>query len=227
MTYDAILFDMDGVLLSGYETPPEVYRKATRRLLTGFGVAPEVDGIPDGLAVPGSAATFRTACQSIGLPPAPAWAYRERVSSGIARDRLRAGKREPFNDASVLADLGAHYEIGICSNNRHDTVGDCTELFDWDTVDTFRGRFPTLGDYDERKPKPTYLEWVLERLNAAEPLFVGDRISDIQTASAIDCDAALLTRRGPVPTGTVEPTFHIEGLDELYTLHESNWHVDP
>ena len=221
MKYDAILFDLDGVLVTGRETTPGVYRSATERLIRAFGG----DGSSEwtqALENPSSGAEFREACQRWEFQPDSAWGYRERTATGLEGRRIRNRKRAPFGDVDVLEELAAKYRIGICSNNRHPTVADCLEEFGWcEYIDIFRGRFPTLTDFDRRKPDPTYLGWVIERIDAVDPLFIGDRLSDVQTAEQVGCDAALLTRDGDVPTGTPTPTYHIQSLFDLRSLDQS------
>lgn len=213
---------MDGVLVTGYETPPAVYRAATERTIRAFGRAVEdIDDVAS-LQRPASSAEFREACSNHSLPPEAAWGYRERVASDLAKTRLDQGDRPPHADTDVLETLAREYALGICSNNRHETVADCIDIFGWtEAIEEYRGRFPALEDFDQRKPKPAYLEWVMDRIGVHAPLFVGDRISDVQTAERVGCDAALLTRDDK--PGTVAPTFHIETLTDLVTLHRAGW----
>lgn len=223
MTYEAILFDMDGVLVTGYETVPDVYRRATSQLLRAFG-HDTAEKWSMSLQDPGSAEEFREACTGWDLPPEAAWGYRERTASDLAAERIDAGERTAFPDTPVLATLAEDYAIGVVSNNRHDTVGYCVGTFDWgDVVDAYRGRFPTLVDYDRMKPNPRYLSWMLDQLDASEVLFVGDRASDVRTAESAGADAALLTREGNDETVAVEPTFHLTTLAELPELHAQGW----
>lgn len=221
MRYDAILFDLDGVLVTGRETTPGVYRTATERLVRAFGHDGSAEWT-EALENPTSAAEFRDACERWGFQSDAAWGYRERTATGLEGRRIRNRKRAPFGDAEVLGELAGDHRIGICSNNRHPTVADCIQEYGWtEYVDTYRGRFPTLTDFDRRKPDPTYLEWVIERIEAVDPLFIGDRLSDVRTAEGVGCDAALLTRDGDVPTGSPTPTYHIKSLSELLSLDHS------
>lgn len=223
MTYEAILFDMDGVLVTGYETVPDVYRRTTSQLLRAFG-HPTADEWSMSLQNPAGADEFREACSEWDLPPEAAWGYRERVSTELATERIDAGERTAFPDTTVLASLAEDYAIGVVSNNRHDTVDYCVDTFDWgDVVDAYRGRFPTLVDYDRMKPNPRYLSWILDRLDASEVLFIGDRASDVRTAENAGADAALLTREGNDAPVAIAPTYHLTTLAELPELHAQGW----
>lgn len=211
--YDAIVFDMDGVLVTGYETPAAVYRRAATLTMRAFA---SPDPPPDALVDPDDAAHVRRICRELEVPPGSAWGYRERVASQLEHEMIEAGDREAFSDAEVLAELADRTAIGIASNNRHDTVDFCVSWFEWaDHVDAFRGRLPSLEDYDRMKPDPAYLEHVIGALDASRPLFVGDRVSDVRTAERLECDAAYLQRDESTPDPAVEPTFRIESLAEL------------
>lgn len=223
MHYDAILFDMDGVLVTGTHTISSVYHRATAEMVEAFGVGVASEWTSD-LQNPDSVVDFRRACSRWGLPDEAAWAYRERAATGIERDRIQSGERTAFPDTDVLAALADRYTIGVVSNNRHDTVGFCVEYFDWgDHVTTYRGRFPTLAEYDRMKPDPSFLSWTVDRLDATAPLFVGDRVSDVLTAERVGCDAAMIARSGTDRPRSGDPTFHLSSLLELLELHENGW----
>ena len=223
MQYDAILFDLDGVLVSGRETTPGIYRRATASLLTAFG-RPEVTTWTDSLQNPDSTTGFREACERFGLPAEAAWAYRERAATQLEIECIDLGVRSPFPDTTSMLLLADYYDIGIVSNNRHDIVAHCVESFEWgDPIDVYRGRYPLLEDFERLKPEPTFLEDVIDRLGVDDPLFIGDRASDITVANRVGADAALLTRPDKTRPTDVDPTYHIESLSELVTLHEAGW----
>ena len=109
----------------------------------------------------------------------------------------------------------------MVSNNRHGTVRFVLEHFGWSAhVEAMQGRHPTLEGYDRMKPDPFYLDRALDSLGA-EPgatLYVGDRLSDVETADRAGTDVALLVRDGNPPEDAPDPTDVIESLDELPEL---------
>lgn len=216
MTYETILFDMDGVLLTGYHTDREVYRQAAAATLADFGIDYEGEP-PPGLVDPDDISEVRTTCDDLSLPATSAWAYRERAATTIENERIAAGDRVPFDDTAVLADLADDHPLAIVSNNRQGTVRFTAEYFDW-PLNAVRGRYPTLTEFGKRKPDAHLLRWMLDRLDAGEALFVGDRRTDIAAADRAGIDSALLARDGNVPDGESEPTHHIESLDALPNL---------
>lgn len=225
MEYHAILFDMDGVLLTGEHTPDAVYRRAIEEVLADFGVDPAPDAIPEALVRPDTAAEFRAGCRAVDVPPGPAWGYREHAATVLENDRIEAGDRSPHDDASVIRRLAATQDVGIVSNNRDGTVSFVLRMFDWaDIVDAHRGRLPSLADYDRRKPDTHYLHAILTALDAdpATTLFVGDRRTDVAVARNAGVDSALLTRGTPTEGGTPEPDVHIDTLHELADIVLAN-----
>lgn len=216
VAYDAICFDMDGVLLSGYHTDRSVYRQAAAATLADFGVSHEGDPPPD-LVDPETISDVRATCDLLSIPATPVWAYREHAATTIENERIAAGDRQPFGDVSVLSELAEEYTIGIVSNNRQGTVRFVAEYFDLD-VDVVRGRFPTLEEFGSLKPDPMLLEWTLERLDTDDVLYVGDRQTDVEAADIVGIDSALLSRDGAVADGGSDPDYHIESLTELPDL---------
>jgi HAD superfamily hydrolase (TIGR01549 family) len=217
MAYDAILFDMDGVLLTGYHTDRAIYRRATATALADFGHDSAGDDPPPALVDPDSVTDVRSVCDDLGVPAAPLWAYRERAATTIENESIAAGDRVAPPDADALDSLAETHELGIVSNNRQGTARFVTDYFEFPMA-VVRGRFPTLTEYGNRKPDPTYLEWALDRLDGEDVLFVGDRRSDVEAAHRADIDAALLARSGDPPEGSPEPEHHIESLTELVGL---------
>lgn len=230
MSYDAIVFDMDGVLLTGYHTDPAVYREAVREALLDFEAASMdradmsvesadmlVD-LADAFVDPADSGPVRQACDALEVPADAFWAYREHAATVIENQDIAAGEREPFPDTTVLASLDPAAGIGVVSNNRHGTVRFVVEHFGWSAhVDAVQGRHPTLDGYDRMKPDPYYLDRALDSLGA-EPgatLYVGDRRSDVETADRAGTDVALLARDGAAPDAPPDPTYIVESLEEL------------
>lgn len=219
MSYDAIVFDLDGVLLTGYHTAPAVYREATRETLADFDVS--APAVPEALVNPDDTEEVREFCDHHDCSPDAFWGYREHASTVLENERITDGEREPFEDVEVLARLAESATLGIVSNNRHGTVRFVREHFDWgDAFGAVRGRTPTLAGYDRMKPDPHYLALTLDDLGVepAETLFVGDRLSDVETADRAGTDSALLVRNGDRPAGEGEPTHVVESLRDLQAL---------
>ena len=216
MTYNAIVFDMDGVLLTGYQTDFEIYRRAVVEALQDF--ATDETEAPDQLVDPDDTAAVRRTCEDLGVLADSFWGYREHAATVLENEQIANGGRQPFDDAPVLETLEEDYQLGVVSNNRQGTVRFVVDYFDWGSgIDAFHGRHPTLEGYDRMKPDPYYLTLTLEDLDVdpAETLYVGDRYSDVTTADRAGTDVALLARGDDPPAGDLEPTIEIGSLFEL------------
>jgi phosphoglycolate phosphatase-like HAD superfamily hydrolase len=233
MDYDAILFDLDGVLVEGRATDPAVYEQAARDTAAAFGLD-ERRNLVDLLADPTSLSAVREALEPLDVDAEAVWRYREERACEIENERIRAAGRQRYPDVDVLEELAADTRMGVVSNNRMGTVEFVCEHFEFDGVlETWYGRHPTFDGHDRMKPDPYYLERALEDLDATDEmaaeeiateesagggraLFVGDRESDVITAHRAGVDAALL-RREHNHDVTAEPTpDHV--LDGLYDL---------
>jgi len=214
VTYDAVVFDMDGVLLEGYHTPREVYREAAADGLVALGCE---EPVPDAVADPEDVAAFRQACEELGVDATEVWKHRERGADEREIALIADGERALYDDVSVLADLDV--PLGVVSNNRQETVAFVVEHFSL-PVAAARGRDPTIAGWKRKKPDPHYLEVVLAELGVPpdRALFVGDRRSDVQTGHAAGADGALLTRDGDPPSGDPEPDHHVEAVGDLLEL---------
>ncbi|MFB6217875.1 MAG: HAD family hydrolase [Halobacteriaceae archaeon] len=214
MAYDAVVFDMDGVLLTGYHTPREVYRAAVAAALADRGIGADP---PEALVDPDDADEFRRACRELDVDPEGLWRARERGADERETDRIARGERTLFDDAAAVRELDP--ALGVVSNNRQRTVEFVVDHFAL-PVAAARGRDPTLAGYERLKPDPYYLDAVLDELGVAPPraLFVGDRRSDVETARNAGTDAALLARDGDPPPGDPEPDYHVQSLAALPDL---------
>jgi phosphoglycolate phosphatase-like HAD superfamily hydrolase len=215
--YEALLFDMDGVLLEGRGTDPTVYREATRDVYADAGV----DGAGEFTLDhhDGGLREIVADAERVGLDPETVWADRERRASEIEHERIRAGERAPFDDVDALHGLADDYALAVVSNNRQATV----ELVaKWagidDAVSVLRGRRPSIEDYRRRKPDSYFLRDALERLGVdpGRALYVGDRETDLVAANEVGAGGAVL-RRSHHRDATLdrEPAYEIESLTAL------------
>jgi HAD superfamily hydrolase (TIGR01549 family) len=217
-SYEAVLFDMDGVLLQGPATPIEVYENAADDAIEAL----ELDvsesertalrqyHYDEGLAAQ---------CHELGVDPEEFWTMREQFASERANRRLGDGAREPYHDASAVLDLPV--PVGVVSNNRHATVDFvASELFDGDFAVAL-GRDPTVEGFRRRKPESHYIERALADLGVDSALYVGDRTSDVTAARRAGIDGGFVRREhNSKMRFDRPPAVDIDGLDRLSGLFE-------
>lgn len=213
--FEAILFDMDGVLLVGRRSHPGVYRAATHDALAELGVtdpAPEpVTALETGVYGPEMASS----CDALGLDVDAWWRARERHASRRANARIRSGDRRVYPDAAAISRLGDRYPLGLVSNNRRDTVSFVAEYCFPGVFDAAVARRPTLADFERRKPDPAFIRRGLSQLGVTDALYVGDRGTDVIAAERAGIDAVLIEREHTTATPEVEPAAVIDSLTEL------------
>jgi HAD superfamily hydrolase (TIGR01549 family) len=219
MEYDAVVFDLDGVLVRGRQSPAHVNQRAAEDTAAAFDHADD-EALIETLASPDSTDAVRAACRDRDLPADEVWRTREERASHHEHEHLRTGGRERYPDTDALLDLADRAALGVVSNNRHATVHFVCEHFEFGRPVRARyGRSPTLTGYDRMKPDTHYLDQALADLEPQAALYVGDRETDIHTAHSAGLDAAFLRREhNERVTPERRPEYTIEGLDDLLDL---------
>lgn len=216
MSYDTILFDMDGVLLQGAETDSKIYEIAASQTLTGM-----TDGnvSDDDLSrINGFHYTqeMETVCKKLNVKTENFWEQREQFAAELENEHIRKGKRQPFDDVGILDDLAQSYNLGVVSNNRQATVDQAVSVLEMEFIDVAIGRDHSLEGYYDRKPEPTLIINALQKLETKDALYVGDSKKDIIAASRANVDSAFIHR--PHNTKLVmdeEPDIRLDSLTEL------------
>lgn len=218
MTYDAIVFDSDGVLVG--LSNADLKQRGIEAALAAHGV---MDPVPEDIEALDAitAERAREVARRHGLDAEELIASREREVAAAQREAMETGEKRPYDDTDVLKRLDR--PLGIVSNNQHRTIENVCELFGFgDLVDTYYGREPTPWGIDNRKPEPAYLRRALSDLDASNALYVGDSNVDIRAARAAGMDVVFLRRDHRTGYELVaEPTAEIRSLDRLPSVIET------
>ncbi|MWG33651.1 HAD-IA family hydrolase [Halomarina oriensis] len=215
MTYDAIVFDNDGVLTE--ITDWEVLRGAARDAFSHFDVDPSDEDLsrvlssvtPEGL---------EAMCARHGLDTADFWYRRDTNYSTVQRREVREGRKPMYDDAEVVRDLDV--PLGIVSSNQHATIEYILDHYDLrEQFETYYGRRPTIEDVRRKKPNPHFVERALADIGTENALFVGDSETDVEAAHAAGVDSVFLRREHRADDDlSVDPTYEFETLDPLTDL---------
>ena len=186
-----ILFDMDGVVLEGPGTDPQVYANAADDALAEL----EADPTPTQRAdlQRNDLENVIDHCEALDIDPARFWELKERYASQGTHERLRTGDRGLYDDIDAIDGLAERTTIGLVTNNRHETAEFVADYVGID-FDVVRGRDPTFEGYRRRKPEPDYIEEALEELGVNEGLYVGDSVKDVTAGRAAGLETAFLRR---------------------------------
>ncbi len=215
MTYDALILDNDGVIVT--PTAADVWISVNWMAFKEYGVEPDrkhVTGLDNQ-----DADGIRALATKYDLDPERFWTSREQHAIREQREAIRAGQKVRYKDVETLP---KHIDIGIVSNNQQPTIDFIVDHFGLaEYVNTHYGRDPDLSGLARKKPNPHYLERGIKDLKASNPLFVGDSNVDIAAANAAGIDSAFLRRshRGKY-TLQHEPTYEIQGLEGVSNLFE-------
>jgi len=217
MSYDAVLFDHDGVLVSVYEDDRRVpaFRRQLFDTFRSDGLEPPDSEVVSALSHGVTADDVQRFSERLGLAPDRLWRYRDETMAEILTEAVRDGWKRPYDDVRTLDRFDV--PLGIASNNQRRVVEFVLDQYDLaHHFGAVHAREPQLRSLREKKPRPTYLERAMRDLAVTNPLYVGDRGSDIEAGQRAGLDTALLrrTHNADVAPGR-EPTYEVDGLDEV------------
>lgn len=218
MSYEAVLFDNDGVLVEPVGKP--VLRRATWEAFDALGVPDPADDDVERLSIGVTPACLSSVCASYDLAPTRFFRARDHYSSHAQRAELRAGRATLYDDFDAVRQIDT--PRGIVSSNQQATIEFMHDFFaTGDLFDPVYGRSPTIRSLERKKPAPYYLRRALSDLgvDAADALFVGDSESDVLAARNAGVDAAFVRRPHREDDDlSVAPEFELDGLSDLLAL---------
>lgn len=219
MTYDALIFDNDGVLVEIAPVSSE-HRGAVRTAFRTFGVADPDDSELDTFLPPFHLPSMRKVCNRRNIDIHGLWQMIDQGFTHIQHEQVRNGEKPTYSDTDTVDMLADRYPLGVVSNNQHKTV---TYVLDYHDLSglfgSIQGREHSIQGLTRRKPQPYYLKQAMSKLEADNPLYIGDSNVDIKAADRLGIDSAFLHRphRNGYPLKN-QPTHHLQSLDDLTDL---------
>lgn len=219
MSYDALLLDFDGVVVQvmGDEKRLPSFREEVVRLGRDDGI--DLDSsVIDALAHGVSPSELQSLSEQTGLDGQRLWRYRDDALEAVFQQAARNGSKIPYDDVRSLSDLAC--PIGVASNNQQRVVEFLAETHGLaDHFESIHAREPHPDSLHRKKPNPTFLEAAMADLQAENPLYVGDRGSDILAGERAGLDTALIRRRHNADRQVeYTPTYEVETLAEVVDL---------
>ncbi|ELY94847.1 HAD-superfamily hydrolase [Natrialba chahannaoensis JCM 10990] len=216
----ALLFDMDGVILEGHGTDPEVHTRALHDAIVDRDLDLDLEAPLESLSALETyeyTEAFQTTCEDLGLDPAEFYALREKYSAKRATERIRDGARGLYTDVDVLEELECTHSVGLVSNNYDPTVSFVVEYFGLEAFSFVRGRDLGVEGFRRRKPEPYYIETALEALGLDSGIYVGDRETDLLAAQNAGLVPVLIRRpHNKALEPSVDSYLEINSLGELH-----------
>lgn len=191
--YDAVLLDMDGVLVE--RSPGWVFAEAAADAFDAFDVDPDEDDLTAlRAAVDSGDGDDHPIAERYGVSVGSLWATREGLAAVNQVRAMEAGEKRPYDGAAdALASLSP--PTAVVSNNSQQAVELVVRRFGFDEhLREWHGIQPTVADAQRRKPDPVTLEDALRALDAETAVYVGDRGSDVAAAHAAGIDSAFVHR---------------------------------
>jgi HAD superfamily hydrolase (TIGR01549 family) len=216
MTYDAVVFDNDGVLVD--TTAYDVLHEAAWQAFDEAGVDdPDPEHVEE-IVVGVTPESLLAVCDAYDLSVEEFWRIRDRTSHEAQREYVHSGGKPLFDDVPTLSDLDL--PMGVVSSNQQETVDFLLDHFGVSELfDTAYGRQPTVADLRRKKPDPHFLERALSDLDAEDALYVGDREDDITAAVNAGMDSAFIRRpHRKYHDLSVQPTYEVDDLHDVRAL---------
>jgi HAD superfamily hydrolase (TIGR01549 family) len=214
--YDSLLLDHDGVIVD--VAPGALVRSAAVAAFRDAGVDDPTDAQLETLAFGPTRPELEALSEQVGVEPATLWRHRDDNLAETLQAAARDGLKQPYPGVDALHSLD--YPVGIASNNQHRVV---EYILDHHAIagqfDALQAREPHIDSLDRKKPAPTFLRDATDDLGVSNPLYVGDRESDLIAGHRAGFDTALVRRdhnQGVQPDH--EPTFVIDGLADAVDI---------
>ena len=219
MSYDAVLFDHDGVLVDVLSRTQlyERFSEQSRNRLREVGVDP-TGSVFETLYLSVSFEEVTALASQFDTEPSRIWRIREDVIEQLLTAAVRNGEKEPYDDVEVVETLSR--PTGIVSNNQTRIVEDVMSYHGIDSqFETVRARDPRLSSLTRKKPEPTFITEAMNDLGVSNPLSVGDSESDVIAGQRADVDVAFVRREhNRTVELSVTPTYEIETLATLSSI---------
>ncbi|WP_207586426.1 HAD hydrolase-like protein [Halomontanus rarus] len=214
MSYDAVLFDFDGVLVE----PPSsrTLQDTLQRVYDSFDLSRPT---PDEVSAffKGNLEAISSRCRQLGVDTDRFCAQAAKEAIRVQREEIEAGMRSAYDDIAALFSLEA--SLGVVSDNHPSVLSMLLQRFGIVTCfETVHGCPLTPTGFERRKPNPHNLETAMVALDVdpERVLYVGDRAVDIDAADNAGVDSAHLSRDGSSVDRS--PTHRISSLRELTVI---------
>ncbi|ELY96438.1 HAD family hydrolase [Natrialba taiwanensis] len=215
MSYDAVLFDCDGVIV---EMPDKaVMTEAMRRVQRRFELSdPPEHIVTDFLR--GNLSSITERCRSAGVERDTFCAEAAREGVRAQLTELQSGLRSVYDDVAAIQKL--NYPMGIVSDNHPRVLSFLLRRFNLTSYfGTVRGCRFTPSGLEHQKPNPHNVQAAMETLGAETALYVGDRQIDVKAADNADIDSVLLRRECLAESEVdVAPTYEVSSLWQLHNV---------
>lgn len=217
--YDGLLLDHDGVIVDVLDR--DRVRRAAVEAFGAVGVRSPADDHVELVAFGPTHDELLAMGDRVGFDPAALWRHRDDNLATALKNAALNGGKEPYPDVSVLGDIDV--PAGIVSNNQRRIVEFISDQYGLaDHFAAVRAREPQIESLKHKKPSPTFLDQAIDDLAVTDPLYVGDRQSDVIAGERAGVDTAFIRRdhNSDVTLDRV-PTHEVGSLEAIPELLDS------
>jgi len=220
MSYDSLLLDHDGVLVSVLDdaTRSDAFREYLLSQFQAAGIESNGDAVIEALNGGPSREEVLELSEEFSCDPEALWQCRDEALATALKEAARNGEKTPYEDIDVVADLES--PVGIVSNNQTRVIEfilDSRGVLD--AFDVLHARDPTLDSLAHKKPDPTLLRKAMDDMGVENPLYVGDKESDVIAGNRASLDVALLRREHNADRAIdTQPTYEVSSLSAVVDL---------
>ncbi|MFT4868242.1 MAG: phosphoglycolate phosphatase [Candidatus Nanohaloarchaea archaeon] len=215
MKYDAVIFDKDGVLLDSMDDDYKWADEMRKNMLGAQGKEITIQEA-EKLARTSSVNKFSALLKDLGINIETLRNIEKEISKRKI-EKIKAGEFRLFQDTQkVLEEITL--PKSVVSNAPMETTRFVIEEYSLDNH--FEAvKSPSLHDLERyvelKKPNPEMLEEVIERMDARNPVMVGDSDEDVQAAKNAGIDSIFVNTNG----GTdLDPTHKVENLESILDI---------
>ncbi len=218
--YDGLLLDFDGVVVRVLEDEQRIpaFEAQIAETFNSNEISID-DEVVHALAHSVTYDTLERFSETTGIELETLWRHRDDALADVLQRAGRDGSKGPYDDAAVLESVDL--PIGIASNNQQRVVEAISEENGL-SFGAIRAREPTAESLHRKKPEPVFLRETMAELDISNPLFVGDKATDILAGSRLGLDTALIRREHNANREIdAEPSYEVTGLDEVVSILRS------
>ncbi|MFT4946097.1 MAG: HAD superfamily hydrolase (TIGR01549 family) [Natronomonas sp.] len=223
MSYDGLLLDFDGVVvnvLPDDRRVPAFRDRIAEELREYRSGGFDIDDLAADLAHGVTFDKLSRLSNTAEIPEEDLWRARDDALADVLDRAARDGHKTPYDDVTALSALD--HPVGIVSNNQRRVVESVSDRFGLaEQFGTIRARDPHPESLRRKKPEPTFLEGSIRDLGVENPLFVGDKETDVRAGQRAGVDTVLLRREHNAGRRIdAEPTYEVNRLDAVVDLFE-------
>jgi HAD superfamily hydrolase (TIGR01549 family) len=217
--YDGLILDHDGVVatLVDGDWRTDTFCALAESAFHDRGISTESLSLSR-LAHSVTPETVREMSEGLDATAETLWQIRDDALAAVLQDATSDGVKRPYDDVDAIERVDM--PLGVASNNQHRVVEFVLDEYDLRSqFDAVHAREPELASLPRKKPSPTFLEAAQEDIGVSNPLYVGDKETDVVAAQRAGMDAAFLRRdHNRDRLLDVEPAYDVSTLTAVATL---------